>query len=236
MSLAATLATRLIEAISLNPRIVLGLPTGRTPVALVSRDSFAQPARTRGLVAGAHLQPRRVRRPGRGRCRQLSLVHAGRVVRPRARSSRRTSACWTVAPPTWRPNARATSARSTTPGGIDIQILGIGANGHIGFNEPADALEAETHVAELCRPRRGPRTPDCSAATSTRVPSHALSMGMATILQAREIVLMATGAEKSDAVAADDRRADHDATAGVVSAGAFARHGHARPGAARRLA
>ena len=84
-------------------------------------------------------------------------------------------------------------------GGIDVQILGIGANGHIGFNEPAAGLCALTHVAELERESR-----DANAQRFggdwTKVPARALSMGMATILNAREIVLIATGAEKADAV------------------------------------
>jgi glucosamine-6-phosphate deaminase len=84
-------------------------------------------------------------------------------------------------------------------GGIDLQILGIGANGHIGFNEPADGLCATTHIANLTEETR-----EANAALFggdwTRVPARALSMGMATILNAREIVLMATGAEKADAV------------------------------------
>jgi glucosamine-6-phosphate deaminase len=86
-------------------------------------------------------------------------------------------------------------------GGIDIQILGIGANGHIGFNEPADALIAETHVTELRADTRAANA-GWFGGDPRRVPAHALSMGMATILHAREIVLMATGAEKSEAVAA----------------------------------
>ena len=85
-------------------------------------------------------------------------------------------------------------------GGIDLQILGIGANGHIGFNEPADGLCAHTHIAELERTRAGRRTRSGSAATGGACRTRALSMGMATILNAREIVLIATGAEKADAV------------------------------------
>jgi glucosamine-6-phosphate deaminase len=71
-------------------------------------------------------------------------------------------------------------------GGIDLMILGIGSNGHIGFNEPADALHARTHRARLL-----PATRASNAALFggdlSRVPEEALSMGMATILQARSI-------------------------------------------------
>ena len=84
-------------------------------------------------------------------------------------------------------------------GGIDLQILGIGANGHIGFNEPADGLCASTHVADLTAETRQANASRFGG-DWTRVPARALSMGMATILDAREIVLIATGAEKADAV------------------------------------
>ena len=81
-------------------------------------------------------------------------------------------------------------------GGIDLQILGIGTNGHIGFNEPARELHARTHKVTLHESsRRANRAlfgndPD-------RVPREALSMGMATILHAREIVLIAMGKSKA---------------------------------------
>jgi glucosamine-6-phosphate deaminase len=86
-------------------------------------------------------------------------------------------------------------------GGVDVQLLGIGANGHIGFNEPGDGLHARTHVANLERASREANA-QWFGGDWTAVPERALSMGMATILDARHIVLMATGAEKADAVAA----------------------------------
>ncbi len=84
-------------------------------------------------------------------------------------------------------------------GGINLQILGIGANGHIGFNEPAEGLCAQTHVAELEQETRASNAQRFGG-DWRRVPERALSMGMATILGADEIVLIATGPEKADAV------------------------------------
>ena len=84
-------------------------------------------------------------------------------------------------------------------GGIDLQILGIGANGHIGFNEPADGLCATTHIAELEEESRAANAQRFGGDWTT-VPERALSMGMWTILGAREIILIATGEEKADAV------------------------------------
>ena len=116
-------------------------------------------------------------------------------------------------------------------GGIDLQILGLGINGHIGFNEPARALVARTH-----RTRLKPATRRANAALFGNrvgaVPREALSMGMATILHARRIVLLATGATKARCVERMIERAGHAAAAGVVPAAAPRRRGVA--GRARR--
>jgi glucosamine-6-phosphate deaminase len=79
-------------------------------------------------------------------------------------------------------------------GGIDLQILGIGVNGHVGFNEPDINLEAKTHVIQLS---------DNTIKANSRffknldeVPKKAITMGMATIMRSKKIILMAWGAEK----------------------------------------
>ena len=85
-------------------------------------------------------------------------------------------------------------------GGIDLQLLGVGRNGHIGFNEPADDLQLQTHRVRL---RLDTRRDNASAfgGRGSAVPREALSMGMGTILQARSIVLVALGRSKASAVA-----------------------------------
>ena len=83
-------------------------------------------------------------------------------------------------------------------GGIDLQVLGIGVNGHIGFNEPDDALIAATHVTPLTE-----STVDANSrffASRDEVPRKALTMGMAPILQAKKIVMLITGANKREAL------------------------------------
>ena len=84
-------------------------------------------------------------------------------------------------------------------GGIGLQILGIGSNGHVGFNEPGPTLEAHTHRVVL-RPETIRANASLFDGDADRVPAEALSMGMATILQARRIVLVATGRGKADCV------------------------------------
>jgi glucosamine-6-phosphate deaminase len=83
-------------------------------------------------------------------------------------------------------------------GGVDLQLLGIGTNGHIGFNEPGTTLDSVTRVVDLA---------ESTIASNSRffdspgeVPRQAITMGIASILRAKEIVLMATGAAKADAV------------------------------------
>lgn len=84
-------------------------------------------------------------------------------------------------------------------GGIDLQVLGIGANGHIGFNEPSSSLSSRTRVKTLTRQT----LKDNSRLFSEDEfqPKLAMTMGIATILDARKILLLATGSKKAGAVA-----------------------------------
>lgn len=84
-------------------------------------------------------------------------------------------------------------------GGIDLQILGIGANGHIGFNEPGDDLPARTHRVTLADSTRRDNAALFDGDPS-RVPREALSMGVGTILKAAAVVLLATGARKAQCI------------------------------------
>ena len=83
-------------------------------------------------------------------------------------------------------------------GAADIQVLGIGQNGHIGFNEPDTALEVKTHVTGLTE-----STIKANArffASEADVPTKALTMGIGTILGAKKIIILANGAAKHDAI------------------------------------
>ncbi len=100
-------------------------------------------------------------------------------------------------------------------GGIDLLVLGIGGNGHVGFNEPGAALVLRTHRARLTlATRRANAGPFGGRVTS--VPREALSMGMGTILAARAIVLVATGRSKAACHPPHARRTHHSGAAGVV--------------------
>ena len=83
-------------------------------------------------------------------------------------------------------------------GGIDLQLLGLGVNGHIGFNEPADAFSTGTHQVTLTESTR-----DANKrffASIDEVPTHARTMGTREILQARRVLMVASGANKAQAI------------------------------------
>ena len=83
-------------------------------------------------------------------------------------------------------------------GGVDLQLLGLGHNGHIGFNEPADAFDKETHCVDLQE-----RTIEANKrffASADDVPRQAYTMGIKTIMQAKKILIVVSGEDKADIV------------------------------------
>ena len=99
-------------------------------------------------------------------------------------------------------DARAECARydalTESIGFADLQLLGLGRNGHIGFNEPGDCFRKETHVVDLTQ-----STIDANArffAHAGEVPRQALTMGMGCIMAARRVLLIASGEEKAEAI------------------------------------
>ena len=83
-------------------------------------------------------------------------------------------------------------------GGIDVQILGIGRNGHIGFNEPADAFVYGCHIVNLTQStiEANRRFFD----SEKNVPRQAISLGVGSIMNARQVLLLATGEDKAEAI------------------------------------
>ena len=92
-------------------------------------------------------------------------------------------------------------------GGIDLQILGIGSDGHIAFNEPTSSLGSRTRIKTLAR-----QTIEDNARffdTLDQVPIYAITMGVGTILEARKIILLANGKKKADGRGRGHRRPGH---------------------------
>lgn len=84
-------------------------------------------------------------------------------------------------------------------GGIDLQLLGIGHNGHIGFNEPNEEFEAKTHIVNLDQ-----KTIEANKRffdSVDDVPKQAISMGIKTIMRSKNILLLASGEDKADIIA-----------------------------------
>lgn len=85
-------------------------------------------------------------------------------------------------------------------GGIDLQILGIGSNGHIGFNEPADKLNVKTHLVNLSQKTISDNSR--FFANKEDVPKQAISVGLETIMKSKKIIMLASGKSKAEAIKA----------------------------------
>jgi glucosamine-6-phosphate deaminase len=196
---ARALARFVAHAIADNPRLVLGLPTGRTPIpfyehltAIAASDAVDFSRVTTfnldEFVGTGRVDP--------GSYRAFMQAHLFDHVNL---TPRRIFFLNGLANDAAAECARYERAIARA-GGIDLQILGLGANGHIGFNEPGPSLVARTHRTPLARRTRVANA-SLFGGHSSRVPREALSMGMATILHARRIVMLAAGREKARCVA-----------------------------------
>jgi glucosamine-6-phosphate deaminase len=195
---AHALTDRVVEALARNPRLVLGLPTGRTPIAfyheLASRvergEADLSQATTFNLDEFVGISARHP-----GSFRSFMNAHLfGRV----NLSPERIHFLDGTARDTEAECARY-EREIAAAGGIDILILGLGTNGHIGFNEPAPALPARTHRVTL-EPDTRDGNADLFNGDPAAVPPEALSMGIGTILHARQVILVATGQAKAAVV------------------------------------
>lgn len=110
-------------------------------------------------------------------------------------------------------------AKIDDAGGIDLQLLGIGVAGHIGFNEPLSSFMSRTRDKSLTPTTRA-QNAEMFGGDSDKVPKRALTMGVGTILDARELVLLATGCAKSSIVA----KAVEGPITSMVSASAIQMH------------
>ena len=192
---AVALAQHLADAVRQRPEIVLGLATGRSPVAAY--------AELRRMAAAGQVDFSRVTTFNLDEFAGVDASHPGSFRRfmdehlfdaigvDRARIHFLNGVARDLDAECDRFEAAIDAA-----GGIDLQLLGLGANGHIGFNEPGDQLVARTHRVML----HDVTLRDNAAlfgGNPQQVPREALSMGMATILRARELVLIATGERKA---------------------------------------
>lgn len=94
----------------------------------------------------------------------------------------------------------AYEAEIKAAGGVDIQFLGVGSNGHIGFNEPTSSLSSRTRIKTLAERTRQDNARFFDSIDD--VPRHCMTQGLGTIMDARNVILMATGQGKAEAIAA----------------------------------
>lgn len=202
-AVARTVASRVITTLNANPATVLGLPTGRTPVRLYARlrEAHAAGRVDFGRATSFNLDEF-VGLPASHPASYRSFMERhlfGAINLPARRIHFLDGMARDL-----EAECRRYEAAIRKAGGIDLQILGIGGNAHIGFNEPAAGLSADSHLARLLPGTRRSNA-DLFDGKVREVPREALSMGVGTILRSRAVILMATGASKADAIAATVR-------------------------------
>ena len=195
---AAALAERVASALQATPAAVLGLASGRTPV-----DGYAE---LRRMHAAGQTDWSRVSTFNLDEFAGLDGAHPGsfrtfmeRHLFEGVNLSRERIHFLNGVAADLNAECDRYEAAIAAAGGIDLQLLGIGTNGHIGFNEPGDDLPVRTHRVRLMESTRRDNAMlfDNDPA---RVPAEALSMGIGTILRARRIVLVATGEKKAECI------------------------------------
>ena len=192
----AALTTRAAElmfgAIHANPKIVLGLPTGRTPIGMYDRvvQECAREYRCFSDVVTFNLDEYCGVPPDHtGSYFTYMKRHLFDHVDLDPRN--------THIPNGMAPDPSAYEAEIRRAGGLDLTFLGLGRNGHIGFNEPGTPFDSRTRVVELTQ---STRHANADLFPDGHVPTHAITMGIGTILESREIVLLAAGEGKAEAI------------------------------------
>lgn len=185
-----------LTAIRRNPRIVLGLPTGRTPVRMYERVVAAcsreyhcfRDVVTFNLDEYVGIESTH---PG-SYCTFMNEHLFGHVDMKKSNAH---------IPNGMAPDSDAECAHYereiAAAGGLDLTFLGLGSNGHIGFNEPGTPFDSRTRVVALTESTRAANAP---LFPDGNVPTHAITMGIGTILESKSIVLLASGDKKRPAI------------------------------------
>jgi glucosamine-6-phosphate deaminase len=189
-------ATYLLQAIRENPRALLGLPTGRTPVGMYDRV-VAECSREYHCF-------RDVVTFNLDEYAGISCDHPGSYcsyMREHLFAHVDIDPGNAHLPNGMAPDLEAECARYedeiASAGGLGITFLGLGRNGHIGFNEPGTPFASRTRVVELTQ---STRLANAALFEGGRVPKQAITIGIATILDSKKIVLLASGESKRAAV------------------------------------
>lgn len=194
-AVAAAAATLLISRINACPSLVLGLPTGATPIPMYRALVAAYQRKRVDFSRVTTFNLDEFLGVGKGHpgsyCTFMQTHLFGQV----NLSPKRTHLPNGLTED-WQAECERYETAITRAGGLDVVVVGIGRNGHLGFNEPAPTLTARTHRVKL-RPESRRANAQLFDGRWQAVPPWALSMGIGTILNAREVILLATGPSKS---------------------------------------
>lgn len=203
-------ANLIAKEIDLNPNLVLGLPTGQTPIPV-------------------YQEIRKMYSEGKIDCSNVTTFNLDEYTRrgkgdPDSYYTFMHEQLFDHVPfkKSYLPNAKPENCDSMSDselfqflnknscpeydssikkeGGIGLQIVGIGSNGHIAFNEPSDEISDETCVVELTDQTISDNAIKFYDGDETAVPKTAISMGMGKIMEAKSIILIANGESKADAI------------------------------------
>ncbi|HKR62318.1 MAG TPA: glucosamine-6-phosphate deaminase [Thermoanaerobaculia bacterium] len=195
-ALSERAAHLLLDAIRADPRIVLGLPTGRTPIGMYQRvvgecsrayhcfrdvtafnlDEYVEVPREHPASYFSYMK--------RHLFDHVDVDPANTHI-PDGNAADLDAECHRY------------ESEIRDAGGLALTFLGLGRNGHIGFNEPGTPFDSRTRLVELTQSTRHANASDFPDA---HVPSHAITMGIGTILESRAIVLLVAGTGKEEAV------------------------------------
>ena len=186
-------ASQVAALVQGHPAAVLGLATGSSPLPLY--EALARKKVDLAAVTGFALDEY-IGLPA-GHPQSYAAVIGHHVVEPLGMTPAR------VHVPDGNPQdeeraGQAYEVAISAAGGVDLQILGIGSNGHIGFNEPGAAFSSRTRVVRLAERTRQDNARFFAAPED--VPTHAMTQGLATIFEARHLLLIAHGRGKATAI------------------------------------
>lgn len=199
-SAARLLADAIERAVTVQPRLVLGLATGRTPGRayrdLVRRQHLDPGLTFRNVttfntdefVGMPPEDPRSARFFMNTNFFRLVDIRLENTHVPRGDAVDLSLEC------------QAYDQLIAARGGLDLVVLGLGHNGHVGFNEPGSSARSRTRIVDFTESTLAALSDGARFANLEQTPSSALTLGMGTILEARHVMLIATGISKAQSV------------------------------------
>ena len=194
---AAYAARTVAGVVRMDPMARIALPTGKTPLMLYERLAAVHRAGSPDLSGVQWFALDEFLSPTLARESSFAHVLAEKLIRP-ARLAVSSLHAMNAAAKDAAAEGRRYETAIEALGGLSLAILGIGANGHIAFNEPGTPFGSRTGLRILTPQSRAANAYLFPGKGPDAVPSTALSMGIATILAAHTVLLLATGAGKRD--------------------------------------